>query len=106
MAHKTISYNRSPILYWWELTIEQKQEIIPDYENPLDNEEDCQYVIFKWKDEDQVLSLAMFEAYGSVWRPEKNPIWTGIYPTSYSDAFFIKINHTGEEALVCRRYFI
>lgn len=99
MAHKTTGFNRSPILAYDDLTDAQKQDLTFADEN-------TQYVIFKYKDGEQLLALSEFVRFGSLWMPEKNPIWSGMYVTSFSDAFFIRLNQSNDEALICRRYFI
>ena len=97
-AHvKTLRFFRSPIYSWSELSAEQQEWVRSIYTtlSVTDNENE-RYVLLKENDPEP-LPLYMFLRLN-------NPgLWDGVYGTSYFTAYFIKINRTGEEALVCER---
>jgi hypothetical protein len=90
-------YNRSEILSFYELTAEQQEDILCSQE-PEQAEQD-RYVIFKGESKSSAaLPLSMFM------RTDRSKIWDGIYGTSYFSAYFIKINRSGDGALIAEKF--
>ena len=90
-------WNRSPILSFADLTEEEQFEAICDTDSE-EQAQERQYVYFNTKDGHEVLPLDMFA------RTEHSKVWHGMYGTSYFSAYFIRLNRTGEEALVAEKF--
>jgi len=81
------TYQRSPVLYFHELSSEQQLEAIDTFGESEAQEES--FVL--WNNDPLPLSMFM--------RTDKG-LFSGIYEQSYFSAYFIKLSHTGEAATV------
>ena len=92
---KTLTFNRSDILSFYDLEDYQREEVLSNYyENEEEASEDS-FVIFGV---DHIpLPLSMFMRCNS-------SIWNGVYGTSYFSAYFIKLNRDCSQALIAEKY--
>lgn len=86
----TSYYNRSEIISWCELTDEQQKDVANWCEEDI---EDTSYVILK----NEALPLSMFM--------RTDGIWNGVFVTSNTSAYVVKINKSGDEALVASKWW-
>ena len=90
----TKDYCRSEILSFADLSELEQKQVIDEYFNSSEDAEEDSFVRFR-KD---ILPLSMFM------RCERS-IFNGVYGTSYFSGYFIKINKSGDEALIADKYF-
>lgn len=90
-------WNRSPVFCFEELALWEQAAVLADA-NTRQHAVENRYVYFNTKDGHEVLPLDMFA------RTEHSKVWHGMYGTSYFSAYFIRLNRTGEEALVAEKF--
>ena len=93
---RTLTFNRSDIISFFDLESYQQDAVLFSYYNNADMAAEDSYVIFGTNHEP--LPLSMFIRYNG-------PIWDGIYGTSYFSAYFIKLSVDGSQAVICERYW-
>lgn len=95
--HKTVRYNRSEILSYYDLTPTQQVNVVSNYYNNNEQAEQDSYVLID--DEHSPLPLSMFmrNSYGKLWH--------GSYQTSNTGGYYIRINRHNDSALVVERYW-
>ena len=93
---KTLTFNRSDILSFYDLEDYQREEVLSSY---YDNEEEASEDSFVIFGVDHIpLPLSMFM------RCDNSIIWNGVYGTSYFSAYFIKFNRDCSQALIAEKY--
>lgn len=91
-------WNRSPIFYFNQLTAKEQLDAL-EGANDSRHAYIGRYVYFNTPYGREVLSLDMFL------RTDHSTIWHGVYGTSAFSAYFIRVNRTGEEALVAEKFY-
>ena len=86
MKNTNKNYTRTPILNWYELTKEQQNQV--DKEEDGSHEETSYVEAFN-----MVIGLNKFMKRNS-------PVWNGSMHLTNTSGLLIKLNRTGEEALI------
>lgn len=89
-------YNRSAIYTWYDLNKEQQRKLRTVYGMHI---KDSQFVFHNVNERTDILPLSMFMRFDN-----KNSLWHGYYGTSYFSCYFIRFNHSNDEALIAERY--
>ena len=90
------NYSRSPILSYYDLTLEQQTEIESIYGNDMDSQTEDSYVLFTNRKVEHALPLSMFM--------KCEGIFNGYYSLGLWDGYLIKISKSGDEATVVYQY--
>lgn len=91
----TSSYNRSPVLSFYELPEVDRVLALKDA-NTLSHAEERMYVEFK--EGNEYLPLDMFVR-------SEGKVWDGVYGMTAFSAYYIKLSKCGSECVVGYRYF-
>jgi hypothetical protein len=89
----TAHYNRSDIVSFYELTIEQQEEALKTYD--YEGIQDEQFVVCS----DVALPLSSFI------RLTQNNVWHGAYGMTVWSAYFIKLDKNCSQAVVAYKYW-
>lgn len=92
---KTIKYNRSSILSFYDLTDSQQHQQSEEYGEEI--AEGSQYVIFNGEDGEEVLPLHMFI------KCESFALMHGVYALTAFSAYCITLSRCGSEAIISYR---
>ena len=95
----TRNYNRSEILSYYDLTDEQKKQVVDDFSFELIDLESFQYVISNFKGIETAIPLGLFI------RTDENNFTHGIFSDSYFSGYFITLNKDNTEAIISYKYF-
>ena len=96
----TTTYNRSEIITYFELSDEQKKEVLDLYFSEESEAEEAFFVMFDHKKEGETaLPLSMFM------KTDKNNFTHGIYSTSAFDGYFITLSRSNDCAVIAHKYF-
>lgn len=94
------TYNRSEIYSFCELSEAQQKSQIDMYGNE-DYVLEGSYVLYGNEDNpEKCRALGLFNFMRT-----ESKIWDGVYGTSHSCGYFVKLDKSNSEALVARRWF-
>lgn len=96
----TTSYNRTEVITFYELSEEQKKDILENHSYSEEDAEEQMYVMFDGHAGKEIaLPLGVFI------KTENNKFTHGIYSTSAFDGYFITFDSKFESAIIAHKYF-
>lgn len=100
----TTFYNRTSFITFAELSDYQKQQVLENYFDSMEQAENASYVVFVQElfEPDEVIEDAI--PVSMFMRSERDST-VAIYSTSAFDGFYLYIGKRGDEAVIAHRHF-